>query len=192
VGSGSWSLFPRRAALFLRREIAWFGVSSFDVTRRVVWIRSTSQLLRQSPAPGGSELPTGSCRVALTRSRPGGVERRQCSDPALRHVRADCLHRSRRASALNAVASPCLLAVGPGEWRSWMTLTWPAGLPYSLPPISEISMFGIELSTVEACGCLYILLLDCFSSVCSETMTVMCVYLAFKLGMAFIKLQLRK
>jgi len=145
VGSGSWSLFPRRAALFLRREIAWFGVSSFDVTRSVVWIRSTSQLLRRSPAPGGSELPTGSCRVALTRSRPGGVERRQCSDPALRHVRADCLHRSRRASALNAVASPCLRAVGPGEWRSWMTLTWPAGLPYSLPPISEISMFGIEL-----------------------------------------------
>jgi len=68
VGSGSWSLFPRRAALFLRREIAWFGVSSFDVTRSVVWIRSTSQLLRRSPAPGGSELPTGSLlrRVAIS------------------------------------------------------------------------------------------------------------------------------
>jgi len=163
------------------------------VTRSVVWIRSTSQLLRRSPAPGGSELPTGSCRVALTRSRPGGVERRQCSDPALRHVRADCLHRSRRASALNAVASPCLLAVGPGEWRSWMTLTWPAGLPYLFPPFRRFRCLALHWSSVEACGCLYILLLlDCFPSVCSETMTVMCVCVVFILGMAFIKLQLNE
>jgi len=28
AGSGSWSLVPRRAALFLRREIAWFGTPS--------------------------------------------------------------------------------------------------------------------------------------------------------------------
>lgn len=40
--------------------------------------------------------------------------------------------------------------------------------------------------------CIYYCYMDCFPSVCIETMTVMCVHVTFILGMAFIKLQLNK
>jgi len=85
----------------------------------------------------------------------------------------------------------CSLSVLESGDRGWHWLGLPA-CPIHFPPFRRFRCLALNWSTVEACGCLYILLLDCFSSVCSETMTVMCVYVAFKLGMAFIKLQLRK